>query len=147
MSLLAMAFDQPSLQTILKTICLYWLCVHTYEKQTLLLNVLYYISLKRFRARAPVQWLNLSAWKIEDRGFEPHSGIQVSKIQYCGVPPWPTGSVLGLRPPGLEFQVLCLEGSVISFISPSLGGFPVPVFKFCRIYAERWPKTHSFHLL
>ena len=26
--------------------------------------------------------------------------------------------MLGLRPPGLEFQILCLEDSVISFISP-----------------------------
>ena len=31
--------------------------------------------------------------------------------QYCGEPSWPRGSVLGLRPPGLEFQVLCLEDS------------------------------------
>ena len=33
------------------------------------------------------------------------------KIQYCGELPWPRGSVLGLRPPGLELQILCLEGS------------------------------------
>ena len=25
-----------------------------------------------------VQWLKLSAWKVEDFGFEPHFGIQVS---------------------------------------------------------------------
>ena len=49
------------------------------------------------------------------------------KIQYCGEPPWPRGSVLGLRPPGLEFQILCLEGSVISFIASSSGSSPVPV--------------------
>ena len=58
------------------------------------------------------------------------SGIQVSKkqiflpcslvqIQYCGEPPRPTCSELGLRPPGYEFQVLCLEGSVILPIAPS----------------------------
>ena len=47
--------------------------------------------------------------------------------QYCGEPPWPRGSVLGLRPPGLEFWILCLEDSVISFISPSSGGSPGPV--------------------
>ena len=34
---------------------------------------------------------------------------------------------LGLRPPGLEFRILCLEDSVISFISPSSGGSPGPV--------------------
>ena len=47
--------------------------------------------------------------------------------QYCEEPQWPRGSVLGLRPPGLEFRVLCLEDSVISIISPSSGCFPVPV--------------------
>ena len=47
--------------------------------------------------------------------------------QYCGEPLWPRGSVLGLRPPGLEFRILCLEDSVISIISPSSGGSPGPV--------------------
>ena len=32
--------------------------------------------------------------------------------------PWPRGNVFDLKPPGLEFRILCLEGSVISFISP-----------------------------
>ena len=44
--------------------------------------------------------------------------------QYCGEPLSPRGSVHGLRPPGLEFRILCLEGSVIS---PSSGGSPGPV--------------------
>ena len=30
------------------------------------------------RARALMQWLKLPAWKVGDRGFEPHSGLQVS---------------------------------------------------------------------
>ena len=47
--------------------------------------------------------------------------------QYCGEPPLQRGSVLGLRPPGLEFRILCLEDSVISIISPSPGGSPGPV--------------------
>ena len=52
------------------------------------------------------------AFKFQrNRMFIPRSLV---KIQYCGEPPWPRGSVLGLRPPGLEFQILCLEGSVIS---------------------------------
>ena len=34
--------------------------------------------------------------------------------------------MLGLRPPGLEFRILCLEDSVISIISPSSGGSPGP---------------------
>ena len=46
---------------------------------------------------------------------------------YGSKPPWPRGSVLGLRPPGLEFRILCLEDSVISIISPSSGGSPGPV--------------------
>ena len=33
------------------------------------------------RAGALVQWLKLLAWKVRDRGFEPHSGLQVSKKQ------------------------------------------------------------------
>ena len=32
-------------------------------------------------AVALVQWLRLPAWKVGDRGFEPHSGLQVSKKQ------------------------------------------------------------------
>ena len=36
-------------------------------------------------------------------------------------------SVLDLRPPELEFRILCLEGSAISYISQSSGGSPCPV--------------------
>ena len=78
------------------------------------------------RAEALVQWLKLPAWKVGDRGFEPHSGLQVSKKQNVSFSLTRKDSilwgVLGLRPPGLEFRILCLEGSVISFISPSSGG-------------------------
>ena len=31
------------------------------------------------------------------------------QTQYCGKPPWPRGSVLGLRPPGLECRIMCLK--------------------------------------
>ena len=55
------------------------------------------------------------------------AAFHASEIQYCGVPTWPRGSVLGLRPPGFEFRILCLEDSVISIISPSSGGSPGPV--------------------
>ena len=30
----------------------------------------------RIRAAALMKWLKLPAWKVEDRGFEPHSDIQ-----------------------------------------------------------------------
>ena len=61
----------------------------------------------------------------ETKMFFPHPRVKLSIVgrlrdQYCG-------SVLGLRPPGLEFRILCLEDSVISFISPSSGGPPGPV--------------------
>ena len=62
--------------------------------------------------------------------LEPHSGLQVSKKQNVWEPPWeppwPRVSVLGLRLLGLEIRILCLMGSVIAFISPSLWGFPGP---------------------
>ena len=67
-------------------------------------------------------------------------------VEYFGEPPWPWGDVFGLRPPGLKFQILCLEGSVISFLSPCSGRSPGTVQLIC---ARRWPKTPliSFHLL
>ena len=54
-------------------------------------------DLKHYEVR--LQWLKLLALKVGDRGFDPHSGLQVSKknkmflprslikIQYCGEPP------------------------------------------------------------
>ena len=68
------------------------------------------------------------------------------KSQYCGEPPWPRGSLLGLRPPGLEFRILCLEDSVISIISQSSGGSPGPV-EFSLYVHKGGIKPDSFHLL
>ena len=48
----------------------------------------------------------------ETKMFLPHPSVKVSIV----------GGVLGLRPPGLEFRILCLEDSVISIISPISGG-------------------------
>ena len=39
-------------------------------------------------------------------------------IQYCEGLPWPKCRVLGLRPLGLEFRIMCLEGGVISVTIP-----------------------------
>ena len=61
--------------------------------------------------------------------------LSLAKIQYCGEPPWPRGSVFDLKPPGLEFRILCLEGSVILFISPSSGGSPSTFWPIC---AQSW---------
>ena len=43
-------------------------------------------SSDRCRAETLVQWLKLPAWKVEDRGFEPQSGIQFSKKTKCFFP-------------------------------------------------------------
>ena len=85
-----------------------------------------------------VQWLKLPAWKVEDRGFEPHSGLYVSRKQNASSPLTREDSILWgasvakrwrARPQTtrLEFRILCLEGSVISFISPSSEAPPGPV--------------------
>ena len=81
--------------------------------------------------------VSTAAFHARVRGSVPGLGGLKEKIyvsspstcesQYCGEPPWPRGSVLGLRPPELEFRILCLEDSVISIISPSSGGSPGPV--------------------
>ena len=93
-----------------------------------LVNQFFLLVLKPW---GPGAWLRRPAWKVGDRGFKSYSGLQISKkqniiwkhfLQYCGEPPWPRCSVLGLEPPWLEFRIMCLEGSVISFISPSSGG-------------------------
>ena len=104
----------------------WWLCVSQL--------VLYY------QYGCTQQWLKLPAGTSESTGSnwcEPYPGLQVSKQQNVSSPltrnnplllkpPWPIDSVLGLRPPGLEFLIMCLEGSVNSFLSPSSGGSPDP---------------------
>ena len=65
----------------------------------------------------------LHAWQVGSRQFEPRSGIQVSKRQFF--------SSLLIRKLYLilggasvtENKILCLEGSLISFVSPSSGDF------------------------
>ena len=64
-------------------------------------------------------------------------------IQFCVNPPCPNGSVLGFRPQGREFRILCLEGIVISFISPSTWGSPGPAQPLCAQYIL----FISFHFL
>ena len=57
----------------------------------------------------------------ETKMFLPHPRVKVSIVGSLRAP-----GVLGVRPPGLEFRILCLEDSVISIISPSSGGSPGP---------------------
>ena len=89
---------------------------------------------------ALVQWLKLPAWKIGDRGFEPHSGLQVSKKQKVFSPLTQTAWGGG----GVVFPILCQEGSLISFISRFSGGSPGPVKPIC---AQKGPKTPSILFL
>ena len=49
------------------------------------------------------------------------------KIPYCGEPPGPRDTVLCFKTSGLEFRIMCLEGSVISFILLSSRSYPGPV--------------------
>ena len=40
------------------------------------------------------------------------SSPSTCESQYCGDPPWPRDSVLCLRPPGLEFRILCFFNQI-----------------------------------
>ena len=57
----------------------------------------------------------------ETKMFLPHPLVKLSIV---GSLRDRDGSRLGLRPPGFEFRILCLEGSIIS---PSSGGSPGPI--------------------
>ena len=66
------------------------------------------------------------------------SSPSMYESQYCGEPPWPRGSVLGLRPTGLEFRTLCLEDSVISIISPYREYITMHYYLLGRLYERFW---------
>ena len=51
------------------------------------------------------------------RRFERNKNVpspSTRKTQYRGEPPRTRSSVLGLRPTGIEFRILCLEGGAVS---------------------------------
>ena len=65
------------------------------------------------RAETLVQWLYPPAWKFGDCGFEPNSGIQVSKKQSVsspltrkGSPVWPTCAQRWPKTPFVSFHYL-----------------------------------------
>ena len=64
--------------------------------------------------------------------FFPRSLV---KIQYCGEPPWPRGSELGLEPLGFEY---CVRMAVLSHSSHHLQEVLLAQFRLC---AQWWPKT------
>ena len=81
------------------------------------------VSTAAFHARVRGSVPGLGGFK-ETKMFLSHPRVKVSIV---GSLRDRRGSVLGLRPPGREFRILCLEDSVISFISSSSGGSPGPV--------------------
>ena len=93
-----------------------------------------YVTKKKKKSGGPRVVVSTAAFHARIRGSVPGlGGLKETKnvsspftweSQYCGEPPWTRGSVLDLRPPGLIFQILCLEDSVISIISTSSGGSP-----------------------
>ena len=87
------------------------------------------VSTAAFRGSFP----GLSGLK-DTKMFLPHPLV---KLNIVGAP-WPRGSVLGLTAPRFEFRILCLEGSVISLISPSSGGSPGPIYPVCAL---KWTKA------
>ena len=64
-------------------------------------------------------------------------GLKPDSFHFISV----TESVLGLRPPGFEFRILCLKGSIIS---PSSGGYPGPIRPVC---AQKCPKARFIHFI
>ena len=98
-----------------------------------------YVFKAAIGAGALERWFNkatcLESWRSR---FLPRSFV---KIQYFGEPPCTRESVLGLRQPGLEFRTLCLEGSVISSISPFSA---VLLAQFSLYVHESRLKPHSF---
>ena len=93
-------------------------------------------SIATFHARVRVSVPGLGGLK-ETKMFLPHPRVKVSIV----------GSLRDreVACSASEIRILCLEDSVISFISPSSGVSPGPVQPIC---AQRWPKARfiSFHL-
>ena len=57
----------------------------------------------------------------------------------------PRGRMLGLRPPDLAFRILCLEGSAISFISPSyiMILHPINLLMMLQVITQTAPHTSA----
>ena len=64
------------------------------------------------------------------RQFERNKNVSspsTCKTQICVEPPWSRVSVVGQRPQGFQFRILCLEHSAIQLISPFSGVSPGPI--------------------
>ena len=95
------------------------------------------VSTAAFHARDLGSFPGLEGLKETKNVSSPSTCVS----QYCGEPPCPRGSVLDLRPPGLEFRILCLEDSVIS---PS-SGEQVLLAQFSLYVHKCGLKPDSFH--
>ena len=83
---------------------------------------------------ALLQWLKLPAWKAGDRGFDPHSGLQVSKKQNVSSPLIRKDSILW----GTYVAESCVWRAVSSRSSHHLQDFLMYVHKGGL-------KPHSFY--
>ena len=80
------------------------------------------VSIAAFHTRNRRSFPGLGCLK-ETKMFLPHPLVKHSILGN----PRDRDVACGLRPPTFEFRILCLEGSVISLISPSSGGSPGPI--------------------
>ena len=69
----------------------------------------------------------LYKWKGRDPGVVVKTACLESQMSRVLAFKCPRRSVLGFRPTGLEFGILCLDDGVISFISPFSGDYSGPV--------------------
>ena len=91
-----------------------------------------------FHARVRGSGFGSRSWRFERNKHV--SSPFTWKTQYCGEPPWPKGSVLGLRPPGLES---CIWRTVSSHLSHQ----PQGVAQFSLYVHKGGLKLDSFHFL
>ena len=100
-----------------------------------------------------MQWLKLPAWKVGNRGFEPHSGLQVSKKQNVSSPLtlkdsilWGASVAKGMcaRLQIARARILnhVSGGSAISFTSPFSEGSPVQF----SLYVHKGGLNHTQYI-
>ena len=95
---------------------------------------------------APLPFTPSSELGSLSRRFERNKNVSspsTCESQYCGGPPWPRSSVLGLRPPGSNFES-CVWRTVSSQSSPHPQ--EVLLAQFSLYVHKGGQKPDSFHL-